>query len=185
MSFRFVYLHSRRYRQYNIETSEGNYADYFLEVGILEVHPVEKGAFSKVVDSYMFFLSLYVQPNPNNIMIIRGENNLTKLLDVELESPDHCSKGKSPRDDQCGRLCVRRCLVGCKINTLIFQYLFDISKVLITLWLTVKNLCSSGVNKICFTSGSSPQKRIAWWRRLHTYTCKCGREKAEIFFVLT
>ena len=88
---------------------------------------MEEGASSKVVHSYMFFPSFYVQPDPNNIMIIRGENNLTKLLDVELESPDHCSKGKSPPDDQCGRLCVRRCLVGCKINTLIFQYLFDIS----------------------------------------------------------
>ena len=113
--------------QDHVETSEGNYADYFLEVWILEVHTVEKGAFSKVVDSYMFFPSLYVQPNPNNIVIIRGENNLTKLLDVELESPDHCSKGKSPRDNQSGRLCVWRCLVPCKINTLIFQYLFNIS----------------------------------------------------------
>ena len=81
-------------------------------MGVLEVHSVKKCAFAEVVDAHMFLPGLCVQPNTNNIMIVRGQDNLAKLFDGELKSPDNGSKRKGSRDNEYGRLGVGRRLVA-------------------------------------------------------------------------
>ena len=81
-------------------------------MGILEVHPMKKCAFAEVVDAHMLLTSLCVQPDTHNIMIVRGQDNLTKLFDGELKSPDNGSKGKGSCHNEYGGLGVSCCLVA-------------------------------------------------------------------------
>ena len=73
---------------------------------------MKKCAFAEVVDAHMLLPSLCVQPDTHNIMIVRGQDNLTKLFDGELKSPDNGSKGKVSRDNEYGGLGVSCCLVA-------------------------------------------------------------------------